>query len=141
MTPLSGYLDKVPGSGRASVPKVRSSLYRSGDRAASKAARETAVALESAAAALVELSEVEVRMRTLEATRIRLIGAAQQLGASWEDIGSSLGVSRQAAWEKYRDLARALLDLTASRARLPEGAVLESAGEVLKDVRARRRRR
>jgi hypothetical protein len=96
---------------------------------------------ESAADALDALREIEFGMRSLEVKRVRLIGAAQQLGASWDDIGSALGISRQAAWEKYRDQARELLAVTADRAQVPEEAILQSAAEVLKEVRARRRRR
>lgn len=80
-------------------------------------------------------------MRVLEARKIRLIGAAQRYGASWDDIGSALDVSRQAAWEKYRDRTRALLEDTAARAQHSEEEALASAAQVLKEVRARRRRR
>ncbi len=80
-------------------------------------------------------------MRVLEARKVRLIGLAQQLGASWDEIGSALEVSRQAAWEKYRDRVRELLGVTAARARHSEDETLESAARVLKEVRARRRHR
>ena len=34
----------------------------------------------------------------------RAIGAARRAGHSWEAIGRSVGVTRQAAWERYRHL-------------------------------------
>lgn len=95
----------------------------------------------SASDALGALSEVEQDMRVLEVHKIRLIGAAQKHGASWDEIGSVLDVTRQAAWEKYRDRVRELLDATAARAEYSEDETLESAAEVLKEVRARRRRK
>jgi hypothetical protein len=90
--------------------------------------------------ALAALTGVAQDMLVLEARKIRLIGVAQEQGASWDEIGSALEVSRQAAWEKYRDRVRELLDVTAARARHSEDETLESAAQVLKEVRARRRR-
>ena len=66
-------------------------------------------------------------MRSLELAKIRLIGAAQRYGASWDEIGSAMGVSRQAAWEKYRDRARGLLDVTAARASHSEAETLQTS--------------
>ena len=60
---------------------------------------------------LEAFGDIELGMRTLELKRVRLIGAAQQLGATWEDIGSALGTSRQAAWETCRVRAPHLLHL------------------------------
>ena len=67
------------------------------------------------------------------------IGAAQRHGASWDQIGSALEVSRQAAWEKYRDQVRVLFDAAADRAQRSEEETLESAATVLREVRRRRR--
>ncbi len=89
---------------------------------------------------LARLGDLEVQMRKLALERIRLIAAAQQHGASWEAISSVLGVSRQAAWETYRDRAREVLEATAARATASEEEILESAAGALKHVRARRRR-
>lgn len=33
------------------------------------------------------------------------VAAARRAGASWAQIGKALGVTRQAAWEKYRELS------------------------------------
>lgn len=94
----------------------------------------------SASDALGALSVVERDMRALEVRKLRLIGAAQRHGASWDEIGSALEVSRQAAWEKYRDRVRVLFDVAADRAQRSEEETLESAATVLREVRRRRRR-
>ena len=101
---------------------------------------DTDAALPSVADALAALSGIELDMRLLEARKVRVIGLAQRQGASWDEIGSALAVSRQAAWEKYRDRVLTLLDRTDARSRHSEEQTLESAAQVLKGVRARRRR-
>jgi hypothetical protein len=97
--------------------------------------------LHTASDALEALTGIEHDIRVLEARKVRLIGLAQEQGASWDEIGSALAVSRQAAWEKYRVRVRELLDVTSARARHSEDQTLESAARVLKEVRARKRQR
>jgi len=97
--------------------------------------------LNSASEALQALTGIEHDIRVLEVRRVLLIGLAQEHGASWDEIGSALQVSRQAAWEKYRVRVRELLDVTAARARHSEDQTLTSAARVLKEVRARKRQR
>jgi hypothetical protein len=96
--------------------------------------------IRSAIEALEALSGVADDIRALEARKVRLIGLAHEHGASWDAIGSALEMSRQAAWEKYRNRVSELLDSTAARARHSEDQTLESAARVLKEVRARRRK-
>ena len=137
---MSGYLDGMPSVARA--PKSTDLAPAAPSRGTkAKPARKTTVVVPSASDALHELGELERSIRALEVRRVRLIGTAQRHGASWEDIGSALEVSRQAAWEKYRRRVRATLNLTADRAGHSETETLESAARVLKEVRARRRRR
>ena len=133
----------MPSAARAAKPSTLAhpSEPASGRIRARPAARRTDVDVESASDALAALGDVEREMRALEVTRIRLIGVAQEHGATWEEIGSALEVSRQAAWEKYRDRVRDILEVTAARARHSEEETLESAARVLKEVRARRRRK
>lgn len=92
----------------------------------------------SAKKALRTLADIERTMRSLEVAKIQMIGAAQRHGASWDEIGSALEVSRQAAWEKYRVRVRSLLDDTAARATHSEEETLDSAAAVLREVRGRR---
>lgn len=99
-----------------------------------------AAAVRSASDALRALAQVDHEMQALEIRKVRLIGAAQRHGASWEQIGSALEVSRQAVWEKYRDQVRALLDATGDRATASEEEALASAASVLREIRRRRRK-
>lgn len=87
---------------------------------------------------LARLAEVEHRLEELTDERVQLIADAQRHGASWEDIGSVLGVSRQAAWHMYRERVMRLLDQTASRATASEEEIAASAAASLKRIRARR---
>lgn len=88
---------------------------------------------------LARLSDVENQLRKLAIERVRLIAEAQARGASWEAISAVLGVTRQAAWETYRDRAREVLEATSARATASEEEILQSASHALKGVRARRR--
>ena len=85
------------------------------------------------------LSEVAQQIQRLEVEKIRLIGVAQERGASWDQIGTALDVTRQAAWEKYRERVRDLLDAKGNRADHSEAESLESAANVLREIRRRRR--
>lgn len=138
---VSGYLDSMPSPIRAS--KSHTVAQRSSSHARGRAierTRDIDAVVHSASDALGALSVVERDMRALEVRKLRLIGAAQRHGASWDEIGSALEVSRQAAWEKYRDRVRVLFDVAADRAQRSEEETLESAATVLREVRRRRRR-
>ncbi len=100
--------------------------------------REVAVPVD-ASEALKSLGALEIRVREMESERNRAIGAAQREGATWDQIAAVLGVSRQAAWEKYRAHVLELFDATARAATATEEEALASAEEVLRDIRAHRR--
>jgi len=134
---VSGYLDNVKDQGRHPKGHATASTKR---RSARRQAHGIEVGVRPESDALGELGRLEADLRALEARRIRLIGVAQRQGASWDDIGSALDVTRQAAWEKYRDRVRELLDATAARSEHSEEELAASATDVLKEVRARRRR-
>ena len=40
----------------------------------------------------------------VDGTELGTVEQARQLGMSWAEIGSRLGISRQAAWEKWHEL-------------------------------------
>lgn len=131
----SGYLD---GMAELKAPSSHPRADSFGRVTASDPSVDIDTVVHSASEALGALGDVERTMRSLELAKIRLIGVAQQHGASWDEIGSALEVSRQAAWEKYRDRVRSLLDVTAARASHSEEETLESAAAVLREVRGRR---
>lgn len=70
------------------------------------------------------------------------VAAARTKGASWEEIGERLGISRQAAWEYYTRDARQKIDESTNRGEaLGEDEALRLATEEVAAIRRRRRRR
>lgn len=87
--------------------------------------------------ALRELSRVDSELEELRRDRVE---AARREGATWEQIGESLGMSRQSAWEYYTSDARRVLTQTAAgNEDLDEGEAIRIATEEVDQVRRRRR--
>jgi hypothetical protein len=42
----------------------------------------------------------------LEATLASAVGEARANGATWEDVAGALGVARQSAWRRFREVGR-----------------------------------
>jgi hypothetical protein len=82
-----------------------------------------------------ELSKVDLE---LEELRRDTVAAARGQGATWHQIGESLEMSRQSAWEYYTRLARRMLDRRASRSGTPDEA--ESMPLAVDEVTQVRRR-
>jgi hypothetical protein len=88
--------------------------------------------------ALRELTRVDSELEELQRDRVE---AARQKGATWEQIGEALGMSRQAAWEFYtRDARRVMDETTAHNVHLDEAKALRVATEEVSRVRRRQRR-
>lgn len=51
--------------------------------------------------ALTELHQVKLLVSVDE---LHAVARARKLGLSWEEIGSALNVTKQAAWERWRHL-------------------------------------
>lgn len=51
------------------------------------------------------LSQVHDQVQGLSEERDEMIRAARQAGADFNQIGAALGISKQAAWERYRIIA------------------------------------
>ncbi|MFQ5968116.1 MAG: hypothetical protein ACE5MI_10980 [Acidimicrobiia bacterium] len=86
--------------------------------------------------ALRELSRADVELEALRRERVEV---ARRQGATWEQIGESLGMSRQSAWEYYtRDVRRAL-DETVVDSDIDETEAMRVATEEVSRVRRRRR--
>ena len=49
-------------------------------------------------AGLCEVGRVGLAVEKLQ---LELVGQARNAGASWTDIGAALGVSKQAAWQRF----------------------------------------
>ena len=89
-------------------------------------------------AALRELTRGEAE---LEAVRRAKVEAARDAGASWEQVGEALGVSRQSAWEYYSSAIRLkLASNVEANADLSEADAMDLAVEEVRAVRRRRRR-
>jgi hypothetical protein len=86
-------------------------------------------------AALRVLTESE---HELERLRRSQVVAARAAGASWQQIGDALGVSRQSAWEAFTAATRdALADTVDANSALAEDDALELAVEEVRAVRRR----
>jgi hypothetical protein len=54
--------------------------------------------------ALDALSDIGVVRRTLDQAELAAVRSARAHGKSWAEIATHLGVTRQSAWERWRDL-------------------------------------
>lgn len=53
---------------------------------------------------LAALGDVGLMRRLLDETELEAVRSARRRGLSWAEIATKLGVSRQSAWERWRDL-------------------------------------
>lgn len=47
------------------------------------------------------ISGITEGIKSMEATLAEAVRLARKQGATWEEIGKALGVSRQSAWERF----------------------------------------
>lgn len=73
---------------------------------------------------LMSLAAIERELRAMESRREEANADARAAGDSWDQVAAVLGISRQAAWERYREAV--LGQLTESDA---EDEVLANAPE------------
>lgn len=69
------------------------------------------------------LSDIGVVRRMLDQAELEAVRTARRLGKSWAEIATHLGVSRQSAWERWRDLDDS-----------PAGAESAAVGEAAADL-------
>ncbi len=87
--------------------------------------------------ALRVLADSEAEIDRIRRDRVR---AARAAGASWQQIGDALGVSRQSAWEIYSADVRAMLSRNVdANDLLDETGAMELAVDEVRLVRRRRR--
>jgi hypothetical protein len=88
--------------------------------------------------ALRELAEGEVELDRLRLDRVR---AARERGASWEEIGAALGMSKQSAWEYFTRRSRAEIATNAAENEdLTEVDAMSLAAGEVRQIRRRRSR-
>jgi hypothetical protein len=83
---------------------------------------------------LTDLSDIGVVRRILDQAELAAVRTARQHGKSWAEIATHLGVTRQSAWERWRDLD----DSGGETAR---STVLDDAAAHLLAMRAQEQRR
>ena len=89
--------------------------------------------------ALRELSRGEAELDRLRVERVR---AARAAGASWEQVGEALGVTRQSAWEHFTARARGeLAESAEANTELSDDEAIALAVDEVRSTRARRRPR
>jgi transposase-like protein len=84
---------------------------------------------------LAPLSDIGVVRRTLDQAELAAVRAARLHGKSWAEIATYLGVTRQSAWERWRDLD------DSPGGGEPERGVLADAASHLVKIRAQEQRR
>jgi transposase-like protein len=80
------------------------------------------------AAGLAALSDLVTQRRLLDLIELAAVRAARREGRSWTEIATRLGVSRQSAWERWRDL-----DEPSAAESLP-GISADAVAEVVAEV-------
>jgi hypothetical protein len=87
---------------------------------------------------LASLSDIGVVRRMLDQAELSAVRTARLHGRSWAEIATHLGVTRQSAWERWRDLD----DSPRGEPQLsPESTVFNDAAAHLLEMGARERRR
>ena len=88
--------------------------------------------------ALRELARSDPKLERLRRDKVL---AARAAGATWEQVGNALGVSRQSAWEYFTARIREeLADNVKADAELSEDEAMHVAVDEVRSVRSRRRR-
>ncbi|MYH72588.1 MAG: hypothetical protein F4153_08455 [Acidimicrobiia bacterium] len=88
--------------------------------------------------ALRELARSEPELERLRRDKVL---AARAAGATWEQVGNALGMSRQSAWEYFTARIRdELTDNVKANVDMSEVEAMQMAVEEVRAVRRRRRR-
>lgn len=89
--------------------------------------------------ALRELTRTEAE---LDEMRRQQVAAARAAGATWDQVGEALGMSRQSAWEYYATGTRSELAANAAaNTELSDDDAMDLAVQEVRAVRRRRRAR
>jgi hypothetical protein len=91
-------------------------------------------------AALGALEDISTLRRALDQAELTAVAAARGAGRSWAEIATMLGITRQSAWERWRDLepeppqAGALSRAAAAMRRQPQVMVPNVIGRLWDDA-------
>jgi transposase-like protein len=88
---------------------------------------------------LASLSDIGVVRRMLDQAELAAVRTARRSGKSWAEIATQLGVTRQSAWERWRDLDDSPRGGESGRS--AESTVLDDAASDLIQIRAPEQRR
>lgn len=86
--------------------------------------------------ALAALDDIGVVRRLLDRAELAAVRSARRHGRSWSEIATRLGITRQSAWERWRDLDE---DGSESAGDALAGAVAVAVDEVTTSARRARR--
>jgi hypothetical protein len=87
------------------------------------------------------LRELARRESELGVMRRAAIEAAREAGATWEQVGAALGMSRQAVWEHYSRSVRAkLADSAVEAAEMSDDEAMDLSVDEVRAARRDRRR-
>ena len=87
--------------------------------------------------ALRELTRTEAELGEL---RRRFVCDARTAGVSWDQIGESLGMTRQSAWEYFSRPVRESMALRSASSQLDDDEAMQLAVDETREVRRRRAR-
>ena len=83
--------------------------------------------------ALDALDDVGALRRLLDQAELAAVRVARRHGRSWAEIATRLGVSRQSAWERWRDVDDAA-EPAGTRADLAEGVIEKAAADAAEEL-------
>lgn len=86
---------------------TRREAWRNGRKAWERLARWASSRSDGEAAGLDALDDVGTLRRLLDSAELEAVRCAREAGHSWAEIATRLGISRQAAWERWRELDEA----------------------------------
>jgi len=78
--------------------------------------------------ALGALTDIGLIRRVLEHAELVAVRTARRQGKSWSEIATMLGVTRQSAWERWRDLDDATVGTTSEPGAGPSAAMIADPG-------------
>jgi len=91
--------------------------------------------IEQGEAALAALVDIGTLRRLLDQTELEAVRTARGHRKTWAEIATRLGVSRQSAWERWRDLDEGIPSLSPDPA-ASDAAVAEAAADQAERARA-----